>query len=649
MGKWLQFKSLRLRLSGMLPYRPLLLFFLLLFIPHAASRAEAPPNILWLTSEDNGPQLGCYGDKYATTPNLDALAARGLRYNKAWSNAPVCAPARTTIISGRFPTGDGGEHMRSMVPLPAGTQLYPQLLRAAGYYCTNNSKEDYNLEKPEGTWDESSAKAHYKKRPAGQPFFAVFNTTISHESQIRTPGHKRVHDPAAAPLPPYHPDTPEVRHDWAQYYDKLTEMDQEVGRQLKELEEAGLADSTIVFYYGDHGAGMPRSKRWPYNSGLQVPLIVYFPPKYAPLAPQGYQAGGTTDRLVSFADLAPTLLSLIGKEAPSFLQGRAFAGTHVAPAPEFLHGFRGRMDERYDLVRSVTDGRFVYLRHFMPHLPYGQHLGYMFQMPTARVWRDLAAAGKLNADQRHFWEPKPVEEFYDLQSDPWEVHNLAGAPEHAARLVTLKNALENQARQVRDLGFIPEAERLRISGNHQSLRDAFQTEAAYPFEAVFDLASRASRYTDANPAPFVSALSHPHSIMRYWGVLGLQMRGAAGVQAGHDHLLALLGDTSPSVRIAAASALGQYGPPVNLPACLDLLVKEADPTQSSQPAAMEALNGLDALDEKALPVKDRIAALPKKNPNTPRRLQEYVVRLHEKIAADLGMPSPVGEDKETEK
>lgn len=649
MGKWLQFRMLRLRLSGMHLRRALLLHFLLLFIPHALSRAAAPPNILWLTSEDNGPQLGCYGDRYATTPHLDALAARGLRYNKAWSNAPVCAPARTTIISGRFPTGDGSEPMRSLVPVPAGTQLYPQLLRAAGYYCTNNSKEDYNVQKPDGTWDDSSAKAHYKKRPANKPFFAVFNTTISHESQIRTPGHKLKHDPSRAPLPPYHPDTPEVRHDWAQYYDKLTEMDQEVGRRLKELEEAGLAESTIVFYYGDHGAGMPRSKRWPYNSGLQVPLIIYFPPQYAHLAPQEYRAGGTTDRLVSFVDLAPTLLSLIGKEAPPYLQGGAFAGSHPAPAPEFLHGFRSRMDERFDLVRSVTDGRFVYLRHFMPHLPYGQHLGYMFQMPTARVWRDMAAAGKLNPDQRHFWEPKPVEELYDLNSDPWEVHNLAGKSEHSARLTSLRNALEKQARQVRDLGFIPEAERLRISGNLQSPRDAFHTEEAYPFEAVFDLASRASRYTDADPAPFVSALSHPHPIMRYWGVLGLQMRGIAGVQAGRDGLQALISDTSPSVRIAAASALGLYGRPADLSVCLDLLLKEADPTQSSQSAAMEALNGLDALDGKALPVRDRIATLPKRDPNTPKRLQEYVVRLHEKIAVDLGLPAPADEGKDAEK
>ncbi|WP_218280379.1 hypothetical protein [Verrucomicrobium spinosum] len=224
-------------------------------------------------------------------------------------------------------------------------------------------------------------------------------------------------------------------------------------------------------------------------------------------------------------------------------------------------------------------------------------------MPTARVWRDLAAAGKLNADQRHFWEPKPVEELYELQSDPWEIHNLAETPEHQKSLNTLRKALENQARQVRDLGFIPEAERLRISGNQQSPRDAFQTEAAYPFEAVFDLASRASRYSDADPTPFVNALSHPHPIMRYWGVLGLQMRGAAGVQAGHDRLLVLFGDTSPSVRIAAASAIGLHGPSSDLLACLALLVREADPTQSSQPAAMEALNGWTPLMKKLCPLR----------------------------------------------
>src|SRR3954454_2861484 len=269
--------------------------------------AADKPNILWVTSEDHSPNMGCYGDKLARTPNVDALAAKGMIFLHAWSCFPVCAPARSTIISGMYPTSTGAQHMRSMVPMPAGTKMFPQFLREAGYYCTNNSKEDYNLEKPGQVWDVSSNKAHWKNRKPGQPFFAVFNLLITHESQIRTRPHKLVHDPAKAPPPAYHPDTPEVRRDWAQYYDNITEMDKQMAARLKEVEEAGLTGETIVFFYGDHGSGMPRSKRWPYNSGLLVPLLVHFPEKYRSLAAKDYAPGGTSTRLVSFVDLAPTL------------------------------------------------------------------------------------------------------------------------------------------------------------------------------------------------------------------------------------------------------------------------------------------------------------------------------------------------------
>ncbi|HIM28667.1 MAG TPA: sulfatase, partial [Planctomycetes bacterium] len=203
------------------------------------------PNILWITSEDNGSQLGAYGDKFATTPNLDRLAERGLRYLNAWSTAPVCAPARTTIISGVYPPSTGAQHMRSMTSLPAFMQMYPQLLRKQGYYCTNNSKEDYNLRKVGTVWDDSSRKAHWRNRAAGQPFFAIFNHTVCHESKIRTRPHKQIHDPALVRVPAYHPDTPEVRQDWAQYYDIVSQMDQLVGNNLRELEDAGLAEDTI--------------------------------------------------------------------------------------------------------------------------------------------------------------------------------------------------------------------------------------------------------------------------------------------------------------------------------------------------------------------------------------------------------------------
>ncbi|MCC6490904.1 MAG: sulfatase-like hydrolase/transferase, partial [Candidatus Hydrogenedentes bacterium] len=231
----------------------------------AASAAATPqatggpkPNILWITCEDTGPHLHGCGDDYSVTPNLDGLMKRGLYYKNAWSNAPVCAPARTTIISGIYPTSNGSEHMRSQTRLAPGQKMYPQLLREAGYYCTNNSKTDYNLEEPGKVWDESSPRAHWRKRAPGQPFFAIFNFTITHESQIRTRPHEWEHDPAKARVPAYHPDTPEVRQDWAQYYDNITTMDGMAGKVMEELRADGLEQDTIVFFYGDHGSGMPR-------------------------------------------------------------------------------------------------------------------------------------------------------------------------------------------------------------------------------------------------------------------------------------------------------------------------------------------------------------------------------------------------------
>ncbi len=358
---------------------------LLLALPFGSpALAEAPkrPNILWITSEDNGPEIGAYGDKYADTPNIDKIAARGMIYLNAWSTAPVCAPARTTIISGVYPPSLGAEHMRSMTRLPAFMKMYPQCLREQGYYCTNNRKKDYNLEEPGVVWDASSGKAHWRHREPGQPFFAVFNFTDSHESRIRIRPHTLVHDPAEAPLPAYHPDTPEVRHDWAQYYDKVTEMDGKVGKVLKELEKDGLADETIIFYYGDHGSGMPRSKRWPYNSGLNVPMIVSVPERFRNLAPKEYVQGGKSDRLIGFVDLAPTVLSVAGIEPPNYMQGHAFMGKYETAEQPYNHGFRGRMDERYDMLRTVRDKRYVYIRNYMPHKIYGQYLAYMFKTPT---------------------------------------------------------------------------------------------------------------------------------------------------------------------------------------------------------------------------------------------------------------------------
>ncbi|HXG09359.1 MAG TPA: sulfatase-like hydrolase/transferase [Gemmataceae bacterium] len=597
-------------------------------------RADAPrPNILWLTSEDHGPHLGCYGDSYASTPNVDRLAARGVIYIRAWSNAPVCAPARTALISGMYPTATGSEHMRSLVPYPEGMKMFPQLLREAGYYCTNNVKEDYNLAKPGQVWDESSAKAHWKNRKPGQPFFAVFNSTKSHESQIRTRPHQPVHDPAKVRVPAYHPDTPEVRQDWAQYYDKVSEADADAGRRLRELEEAGLAEDTIVFYFADHGSGMPRCKRWPYNSGLQVPLVVYIPDKWRHLATKDYTPGGKSDRLVSFVDFGPTVLSLAGIRPPEWMQGHAFLGKFAAPPQPFIFGFRGRMDERYDLVRSVTDGRYVYVRNYLPHLIYGQYLDYMFQTPTTRVWKRLHDEGKLNAVQDRFWNPKPPEELYDLRNDPDEVNNLADSPAHQEILKRLRQVQQDLARRIRDVGFLPEGE-LFSRAPGASPYALGRDDSKYPFERIFAMAELASMLRPEVLPELKQGLSDSDSAVRYWAALGILMRGRKGVDAATAELRAALDDRSPYVRIVAAQALGQYDDD-NRKRALETLLALSDWGKNDVFVVMAALNALDALGPRAAPVAAALRTLPTKGKVPDPRYAPYVPRLLQDLQASL--------------
>ena len=588
------------------------------------------PNILWLVNEDHGPHVGCYGDSYATTPTFDALAAKGLRYKHCWSNAPVCAPSRTTLICGLYASSAGGEHMRSSVPFPAGKKAYPELLRDAGYYCTNSAKEDYNLSFPGKIWDESSRKAHWKNRPEGVPFMAVFNSEKSHESQIRKVPHTLVHDPAKARVPAYHPDTPEVRHDWAQYYDGVTAADADAGARLKELEDAGLAEDTIVFYYADHGSGMPGSKRWPINRGLHVPLVIYIPEKFADLRPPEYKAGGVSERLVSFVDFAPTLCSLAGVPPPEWLQGHAFLGSFAAPPQPFMFGFRGRMDERVDCIRSATDGRFVYVRNFRPDKIYGQHLEYMWQTPTTRVWEQMFKDGKLNEAQAYFWKAKPAEELYDLTSDRDEIHNLAAAPEHSAVLEKLRTALRGNEARIRDAGLLPEGEMHRRSAGstpYDFAHDGAQFDFAKLY-AIADLAS--SPAPEATPA-LITALADADSGVRCWAALGLLMRGPDAVKTARDALTKALDDAAPDVRLTAAEALGRHGSDADLARVLPLLAQAADWSRNDVFTTMAALNAITALGEKAAPLAGAIKALPTKGPSPAARFNEYVPRLLEEL------------------
>lgn len=591
--------------------------------------AERRPNILWLVNEDHGPHVGCYGDANATTPNFDALAAKGLRYTHAWSNAPVCAPARTTLICGLYATSTGGEHMRSSVPFPAGKKAYPELLRAAGYYCTNNAKEDYNFTVPGEIWSESSKKAHWKNRPDGAPFMAVFNSEKSHESQIRKRPHVLVHDPEKMRVPAYHPDTPEVRHDWAQYYDGVSAADADAGARLRELEAAGLAEDTIVFYYADHGSGMPGSKRWPLNRGLQVPLIIYIPEKFADVRPPEYKAGGISDRLVSFVDFAPTLCSLAGVQPPEWLQGHAFLGKFAEPPQPFLFGFRGRMDERVDCIRSATDGRFVYARNFCPDKIYGQHLAYMWETPTTGVWEKMFRDGKLTPEQSYFWKTKPAEELYDLESDRDEVRNLAAVPEHHEVLEKLRHALRENEVRIRDVGLLPESEMHRASAGASPYD--FARGGSFDFERLYEFAELASKRAPEATPRLIAALADRDSGVRCWAALGLLMSGADAVKAAHDPLVTALADASPRVRVTAAEALGLHGSDADLARVLPLLAQRADWSKNDVFTVMAALDAITALGDKAAPILATVESLPRKGSSPSARFNEYVPRLIEEI------------------
>lgn len=451
----------------------------------AAAAASVPrrPNILWISAEDLSPDLGAYGDPYARTPNLDKLAREGVRFTRAFSVAPVCAPSRSSIITGMYPTTIGTMHMRSNGVPPPHVKPFTEYLRAAGYYTTNNVKTDYNFPSPDTAWDESSNQAHWRNRPdKSQPFFAVFNLVVTHESQIRTPAEvfarntskikpEDRHDPTRAVLPPYYPDTPLVRRDWARYYDLITAMDLQAAELLKQLEEDGLADNTVVLFWGDHGRGLPRAKRWLYDSGTRVPLIARYPGKLKP--------GTVSDDLVTLMDLGPTMLSLAGVEVPVYMQGRAFLGERRATPREYTFAHRDRMDETYDMIRTVRDKRFRYIRNFQAGKPYAQHIEYMDEMPTMKEWRRLnkedavshlqnQEKGVLTPAQRIFFASvKPEEELYDTEADPHEINNLAPRPEHSARLKAMRRVLDDWMKETKDLGSVPELElnqRMRPGG-----------------------------------------------------------------------------------------------------------------------------------------------------------------------------------------
>lgn len=569
--------------------KTLLLFLLgFLFVPFVASLAADRPNVLWVTSEDNSPYLGCYGDPLAKTPNLDRLAEQGVRYRNAFANAPVCSVARTTLITGMYASSIGGQNHRSNVAMPKQFQLYPEHLRAAGYYCTNNSKTDYNFPGGPKSWNESSGKASYDNRQSNQPFFAVHNLTTSHESQVAPKNGKsnfRI-APDKIVLPPYHPDTFIIRRDWANYYDQMTLMDQQVGELLAKLESDGLDEDTIVFYYSDHGGGLPRGKRNIHDSGTRVPLIIKFPKKWAHLAPA--KPGEWVNDLVSFVDIPATLFSLCAIPIPPNYEGRPFLGEKKAGPRGHVFLYRGRMDERYDTVRAVRDSEFRYIRNYSPHRPYGQHYSYPFKvLPSMKSWYDEFLAGRCNEAQANYWKPKPAEEFYSIADDTFELRNLISDPNRAKSISKLRAALRVHILSTRDTGFIPEGMFQKLAGN-KTIYDYAHSDA-YPLEQILNMANLASDGDPQNLPSLVTSLDDPHPIVRYWAATGcLILKNKATL--AKTKLTERLYDDWADVRVIAAEAIGQLGEPEAAIATIKAVLQTGNPYES-----LAALNSLDAL------------------------------------------------------
>ncbi len=421
----------------------------------------AQPNILWISCEDISPRLGCYGDHVAQTPHLDRLASQGVRYTNVFTSAPVCAPCRSGIITGMYQTSIGAHHMRTShaaenlptpyeaVP-PHYVKTFTEYLRAAGYYCTNNVKTDYQFASPVTAWDECSRTAHYKNRPHKEtPFFAVFNIEITHESKNWQEPDST--DPSSVEVPPYYPDNLIVRKNIARLYDNIARLDIKVGEILDELESEGLMENTIVFFWSDHGDGLPRAKRWLYDSGTKIPLIIRWP---------GYIREGVTDmRLISSIDLGSTVLSVAGVPVPKHMQGKAFLGAREEGLRDYVFSARDRFDESYDMVRSARDNRYRYIRNFYTLKPYVLWVPYRNRMPIMQELLRLYAEDKLEGAQKlWFSETRPPEELYDCVKDPHQINNLAGDPKYKDVMKRMSAQLDQWMDETKDMGRLSEAE-----------------------------------------------------------------------------------------------------------------------------------------------------------------------------------------------
>ncbi|MDZ4700465.1 MAG: sulfatase [Rhodothermales bacterium] len=480
------------------------------------------PNILWLVAEDLSPIIPPFGDSTVATPTLSRLAAEGVRYTHVFSPSGVCAPSRAALATGLYQTHMGAMHMRTggdprwlppgLTPYeampPVGVKLHSEYLREAGYYATNAAKEDYQFTAPVTAWDESSADAHWRNRAPGQPFFAVINFGVTHESQVwsRANDSLWVPEDLDVPVPPYLPDNAVGRRDIRQVYSNIKTMDDQVGQALAELEAAGLMDSTIVVWYADNGGPLPRQKRLVYDSGLRVPMIIRYPGQW--------RAGEVDDRLISFVDFKPTLLSMVGIEPPDYVDGQAFEGEFAAAEPRaYIHGAADRFDEQYDMIRAVRNHQFKYLRNFQPEKPYYLPVAYREQMPIMQELLRMRDAGELDEYQAQWFRPtKAPEELFDILADPHELHNLAGDPAYAATLAALRAECDRWMAEIGDGGSMPEMDFLATIWP-----DGTQPVTAPPASEMVDGRLALTSATDGASIGY-QRLADEEAIGRHWEV-----------------------------------------------------------------------------------------------------------------------------------
>jgi arylsulfatase A-like enzyme len=622
-------------------------------LPGAAVAADRPPNILWISAEDlSADTLGCYGGP-AHTPRLDALARGGLRFDAAFSAAPVCAPSRSAIITGVMPTTLGSLPMRCRATPPTFVAGLPRLLRAAGYYCTNNAKTDYNFDRSfDADWHESSGKAHWRKRPdPAQPFFAVFNFTVTHESGLfgDKAAEPRSRLPAAARrraadvrVPPCYPDTPVVREALSARQELAAALDADVGRVLDELAADGLADDTIVFFWGDHGEGIPHGKRSLTEHGLRVPLLVHVPPRFTTAKlPGGGAARGATANLVSLMDLGPTALDLAAVAIPEWMEGRSFLGGH-AVARDVVLAARDRMDAAPGFGRSVRDGRFRYVRHFLPWIDGDDLPAYADGVPITGELRAARRAGTLPAGAAWFSRTsRPAEELHDAPADPYEVRDLAALPESQADLVRLREALRAWMRSTRDTGILPEPllrrEAARAGSEWGIFHPADPAAAAAALARYDAILATAWSVADGHPAGFFATrLADREPAVRYWAACGTGWAAARADDGGAtaERLVPLLADEEPVVRIAAAEWLLRSRAASHADAALDVLAAEM---RAAEPEVrMAALVTIDGVGPATRSLWREAAALEFD------KTEEYSRRTVERIRGKLGAVAPAG-------